>query len=195
MRRSTDPELSVDKMYALAKENHRGDSTGSNTLGSFEQNFRLLCQDDVTAGKESLGKFLLRRPRTSALHPGCATLVLLDRIPLKTGAAPTVPYLTFSTTTTQRTCGVTLPMYPTSGLIQSESPAAQEHRQLVLGKLRYEWMNRRVTSTNDDGINWQYMRLADVYLMAAEAINELEGPAAAAPYLSQSSTEHCWQRR
>ena len=34
-------------------------------------------------------------------------------------------------------------------------------------------MNRRVTSTNDDGINWQYMRLADVYLMAAEAINEL----------------------
>ena len=40
-----------------------------------------------------------------------------------------------------------------------------------------------VTSTNDDGINWQYMRLADVYLMAAEAINALDGPAAAAPYM------------
>ena len=44
-------------------------------------------------------------------------------------------------------------------------------------------MNRYVTSTNDDGINWQYMRLADVYLMAAEAINALDGPAAAAPYM------------
>ncbi|EKC50333.1 protein containing RagB/SusD domain protein, partial [human gut metagenome] len=27
---------------------------------------------------------------------------------------------------------------------------------------------------NDDGVNWQYMRLADVYLMAAEAINALD---------------------
>ena len=34
-------------------------------------------------------------------------------------------------------------------------------------------MNRKVTSTNDDGINFQYMRLADVYMMAAEAYNEL----------------------
>jgi hypothetical protein len=54
---------------------------------------------------------------------------------------------------------------------------------MYFGKLRYEWMNRYVTSDNDDGINWQYMRLADVYLMAAEAINELDGPAAAWPYM------------
>src|SRR5690606_32025418 len=33
------------------------------------------------------------------------------------------------------------------------------------------------------GINWIYMRYADIYLMAAEAINELDGPATAAPYL------------
>lgn len=44
-------------------------------------------------------------------------------------------------------------------------------------------MSRLVTSTMDDGVNWLYMRLADVYLMAAEAINELDGPQAAAPYL------------
>ena len=54
---------------------------------------------------------------------------------------------------------------------------------MYFGKLRYEWMKRWVISTNDDGINWQYMRLADVYLMAAEAINELDGPAAAWPYM------------
>ena len=54
------------------------------------------------------------------------------------------------------------------------------------GKLRYEWMksDRALNlGANDDGINWQYMRLADVYLMAAEAINALEGPAAAWPYM------------
>lgn len=43
----------------------------------------------------------------------------------------------------------------------------------TFGKLRFEWMSRLVTSTNDDGINWVIMRYADIYLMAAEAANEL----------------------
>ena len=54
---------------------------------------------------------------------------------------------------------------------------------MCFGKLRYEWMSRIVTSTNDDGVNWQYMRLADVYLMAAEAENELGNTAAAWSYM------------
>ncbi|NLY24674.1 MAG: RagB/SusD family nutrient uptake outer membrane protein, partial [Bacteroidales bacterium] len=55
VRRSNDPELSVDKMYALAKEKTiEVIQQGTNTLGSFEQNFRLLCEDNVSAGKESL---------------------------------------------------------------------------------------------------------------------------------------------
>ena len=53
------------------------------------------------------------------------------------------------------------------------------------GKYRYEWMNRLVTSTNDDGANKVYMRYAEVLLMAAETANELEGAGAAAPYLKQ----------
>lgn len=36
---------------------------------------------------------------------------------------------------------------------------------------------------DDDGVNWQYMRMAEIYLMAAEAINALDGPAAAWPYM------------
>ena len=51
------------------------------------------------------------------------------------------------------------------------------------GKLRYEWMSRIVTSTNDDGVNWQYMRLADVYLMAAEAENALGNTTKAWTYM------------
>ena len=53
------------------------------------------------------------------------------------------------------------------------------------GKYRYEWMNRYVTSTNDDGTNKVYMRYAEVLLMAAEAANEVEGPAAARIYLKE----------
>jgi hypothetical protein len=53
------------------------------------------------------------------------------------------------------------------------------------GKWRYEWVDRIVTSTNDDGVNKIYLRYAEVLLMAAEIENELNGPTAAAPYLKQ----------
>ncbi len=53
------------------------------------------------------------------------------------------------------------------------------------GKYRYEWMTRYVTSTNDDGVNKIYMRYAEVLIIAAETANEIEGPAAAAPYLKE----------
>ena len=52
------------------------------------------------------------------------------------------------------------------------------------GKYRYEWVTSRfIPNGNDDGMNWIYMRYADIYLMAAEAVNELDGPQAAAQYL------------
>ena len=51
------------------------------------------------------------------------------------------------------------------------------------GKLRFEWMTRLVTSNNDDGINYQVMRYADIYMMAAEAENALNGPSNAGQYL------------
>ena len=51
------------------------------------------------------------------------------------------------------------------------------------GKLRWEWMSRRVTSSNDDGVNWQVMRLADIYMMAAEAANELNDLSNAKKYI------------
>ena len=51
------------------------------------------------------------------------------------------------------------------------------------GKYRMEWMTRKVTSTNDDGINWVIMRYSDIYLMAAEAANELGDLNGAKTYL------------
>ena len=57
-------------------------------------------------------------------------------------------------------------------------------KKFYFGKYRYEWMNRLISST-DDGINKLYMRYADIILMRAELENELNGPAAAAPYLKK----------
>ncbi len=71
---------------------------------------------------------------------------------------------------------------------ESASTAIQEITPInnwAFGKFRYEWKNNRVTSTNDDGTNYMYMRYAEILLMAAEAANELQGPSAAAPYLRQ----------
>ncbi|CDA95984.1 uncharacterized protein BN487_01690 [Prevotella sp. CAG:1320] len=51
------------------------------------------------------------------------------------------------------------------------------------GKYRMEWMTRKITSTNDDGINWVIMRYSDIYLMAAEAANELGDLNGAKSYL------------
>lgn len=53
----------------------------------------------------------------------------------------------------------------------------------TFGKYRMEWMKRKITSTNDDGINWVIMRYSDIYLMAAEAANELGDINGAKTYL------------
>jgi hypothetical protein len=185
IRRSNDPELSPDKMYALAKEKTlEVIQEGSNTLGSFEQNFRLLCQDDVTAGKESLWEIPFSAGRGRVLYTLGVEHKAIDQYTgqNKGGVNGPLPFLFYDYDVEDVRRDITCVPYEWS----NSNPSRQQLRSIgkwCFGKLRYEWMTRRVTSTNDDGINWQYMRLADVYLMAAEAINELDGPAAAAPYL------------
>ena len=54
-RRSKDAELAPEKMYEIArKECEDIINQGCNTLGSFKDNFVKLCEDNVTAGGESL---------------------------------------------------------------------------------------------------------------------------------------------
>ena len=185
LRRSTDPELSVQKMYTLAK-NASLDVINSGTvaLGSFEENFRLLCLDNVKAGKESLWEIPFSDGRGRVLYTFGVKHQGVDQYTAQAqgGVNGPLPNLFYDYDVNDKRRDVTCVPYEWS----KENPAKQQLRTVrswCFGKLRYEWMTRRVTSTNDDGINWQYMRLADVYLMAAEAINELEGPGAAAPYL------------
>ena len=185
VRRSNDPDLSVEKMYTLAKEKSLEIiNSGSNTLGSFEQNFKLLCKDDVKAGKESIWEIPFSAGRGRVLFTLGVQHRAIDQYTGQNrgGTNGPLPYLFYDYDVDDVRRDITCVPYEWS----NSNPSIQQLRNIgnwCFGKLRYEWMDRYVTSTNDDGINWQYMRLADIYLMAAEAINELEGPAAAATYL------------
>lgn len=199
IRRSTDPELSVEKMYTIAKKECL-DIIDSKTLtlGSFEDNFKALCQDDVTAGKESIWEIPFSDGRGRVLYTLGVKHTTFDQYTQQSqggtnGPIPTL-YYDFNKDDVRR--DITCVPYEWKGdginYGTSESPLYKNGIQIprkvnswCFGKLRYEWMNRVVTSSNDDGINWQYMRYADIYLMAAEALNELESPSVAAPYLKK----------
>ena len=193
IRRSNDPELTVEKMYTKAK-NAALEVIESNTsvLGGFEQNFRNLCQETTAAGFESLYEIPFSEGRGRVLYTFGIRHRTFDQYTQQTagggnGPLPTLFY-DYDRDDIRRdiTC---VPYYWDGGVQVAEKSYAGAYQvpnklsQWYFGKLRYEWMKRVVTSTNDDGINWQVMRLADVYLMAAEAINELHGPTDAAPYL------------
>jgi hypothetical protein len=189
IRLSQDADLSKDKMYTIVKEECLSIiNSGTCTLGTFEDNFKKLCQDDVTAGGESLWEipFSDEPARGRVVYTFGVKHQAVDQYTgqAQGGVNGPIPTLFYDYDKDDIRRDITCVPYEWS----KDNPSIQQLRSLkswCFGKLRYEWMKRRVTSTNDDGVNWQYMRLADVYLMAAEAINELESPSAAAPYLKK----------
>lgn len=187
-RRSNDPDLSQDKMMQIVKEECEDViNSGRNKLGSFKENFTKLCQDNVTAGGESLWEIPFSDGRGRVLYTWGVKHNGKDQYTSQAqggvnGPTPTL-YYDYDPQDIRR--DITCVPYDwdkpdASGNAHVELRALNKW---CFGKLRYEWMTRKVTSTNDDGVNWQYMRLADVYLMAAEAENYLNGPAAAWPYM------------
>jgi len=182
IRRSNDPELSADKMYLKAK-NASLEVIDSKTsiLGGFEQNFKNLCQDKVAAGNESLYELPFSDGRGRVLYTYGVKHTTVDKYTQQAqgGSNGPLPSLFYDYDKDDIRRDITCVPYEWTNGVQ----VPRQLKSWCFGKLRYEWMNRVVTSTNDDGINWQVMRMADVYLMAAETINELDGAAAAAPYL------------
>jgi hypothetical protein len=185
MVKSTDPDLSSDKMYAIAKQECEAIiNSGTLSLGEFEANFKNLCMDIVTAGKESIFEVPFSDGRGRVLYTFGVKHQEKDQYTgqAQGGVNGPIPTLFYDYDVDDVRRNITCVPYDWS----KETQSKQQLRKLsnwCFGKLRYEWMQRKVTSTNDDGINWQAMRYADIYMMAAEAINELEGPSAAAPYL------------
>ena len=187
-RRSNDPELSQDKMMQIVKDECIDIiNQGCNKLGDFKSNFVKLCQDNVTAGDESLWEIPFSDGRGRVLYTWGVKHNAKDQYTQQAqgGVNGPMPYLYYDYDVDDIRRDITCVPYDWS----KELTEGKSHQQLrainkwCFGKLRYEWMKRIVTSTNDDGVNWQYMRLADVYLMAAEAVNYLEGPTAAWKYM------------
>ena len=187
-RRSKDPELAPNLMYQIAKEECLDIiNQGCNTLGSFKENFIKLCEDNVTAGGESLWEIPFSEGRGRVLYTWGVKHQAKDQYTQQAQGGVNGPiatlYYDYDEDDIRRdiTC---VPYEWSKELVNGKAHVQlRAQNKWCFGKLRYEWMKRIVTSTNDDGVNWQYMRLADVYLMAAEAVNELDGPSAAWQYM------------
>ena len=188
IRRSTDPDLSVANMYALAKQEVL-DVINSETCqleSSFETVFRKNCEDNIAAGGESLWEIPFSDGRGRVLFTFAIRHQSVDQYTgqARGGQAGPLPNLFYDYDEADTRRDVTCIPYEWGtavGGVSVQTPLSLD--EWAFGKYRYEWMNRRVTSTNDDGVNKLYMRYGEVVLMAAEIMNELEGPAAAAPYL------------
>ena len=187
-RLSKDPELAPEKMYQIAKEECEDIiNAGYNKLGSFKENFTKLCQDNVTAGGESIWEIPFSDGRGRVLYTWGVKHSKADQYTKQPqgGVNGPTPYLYYDFDADDARRDITCVPYQWSKeLVDGKSH--QELRKIsqwCFGKLRYEWMKRIVTSTNDDGVNFQYMRLADVYLMAAEAENQLGNTSTAWNYM------------
>lgn len=188
VRLSSDPELSREKMYTMAKKECLDIiNSGKLRLLGFEEVFRKLNEETGAAGLESMWEIPFSEGRGRVIFDLGVRHLKTDQYTgqNKGGTNGPNPIMLYEYDNDDVRRDVTVVPYEwdggdgTKGAYQVPSTLGR----LYFGKYRYEWMKRRVTSTNDDGLNWLYMRYADVLLMAAEAINELDGPGAAAPYL------------
>lgn len=190
VRRSNDPDLSVQKMYQLALDECRSviNSGRASLEPSFKQFWMKYNQENLNAGGESLWEIPFADGRGRVLFSFAVRHRAVDQFTgqPRGGTAGPTPTVFYDYDEDDLRRDVTCVPYQWGAAV--DGFAQQELVGLdtwYFGKYRYEWMDRYVTSTNDDGVNLIYMRYAEVLLTAAEAANELEGPGSAAPYLKE----------
>lgn len=189
IRRSNDPDLTYNDMLQITKDECLSIiQEGSNKLeDEFETVFMKNCMDDITAGGETLWEVPFSSGRGRMLFTFAIRHNGVDQHtgqPRGGQAGPTpIVYYDYDAGDTRRDVTVVPYEWGTPDLTGWAQQELLSLEKWSFGKFRYEWMDRYVTSTNDDGVNKLYMRYAEVVLMAAEAVNELDGPSAAAPYL------------
>ncbi len=188
VRRSTDTDLAPDKMYAIAKQECLDIiNSGTARLETFEGVFRSLHGEQYVAGREMLWEIPFSEGRGRVIFDLGVRHTNVDKYTGQnrggTNGPNPIMFYEYDVDDTRRDVSI-VPYEWTDGI-----QVPTNNGRWMFGKYRYEWLfqeaGRRVTSTNDDGLNWPYMRYSDVLLMAAEAINEIDGPVAAAPYLRQ----------
>lgn len=190
IRKNTDPELSTSVLYPIALLECL-DVIGNNKAkleSSFEELWRKNCEEDITAGGESLWEIPFADGRGRQLYTFGVKHNTADQFTDQPqgGVYGPLPFVFYDYDLADTRRDVTCVPYRWGNAIAGI--AKQDLAGLntwYFGKWRYEWMSRFVKSTNDDGVNKIYMRYAEVLLMAAEIENEITGPDAAAPYLKQ----------
>jgi hypothetical protein len=175
-------------MYAIARQETMDViQSGHARLLGFEETFRVHHREQYIAGQEILWEIPLSEGRGRVIFDLGVRHTNVDRYTGQNrgGTNGPNPIMFYEYDVDDERRDVTCVPYEWTDGIQVPT----NNGRWMFGKYRYEWLfeeaGRRVTSTNDDGLNWIAMRYSDVLLMAAEAINELEGPGAAAPYLRQ----------
>jgi starch-binding outer membrane protein, SusD/RagB family len=189
IRRSNDPDLAPEKMYTIARHECLDviNSGYARLESSFEEVFRTLHREQFIAGREILYEIPFSEGRGRVIFDLGVRHTTVDQYTGQNrgGNNGPNPIMFYEYDIEDERRDVTCVPYEWTNGVQVPT----NNGRWMFGKYRYKWLfeeaGRRVTSTNDDGLNWMVMRYSDVLLMAAEAINELEGPAAAAPYLRQ----------
>ncbi len=193
IRLSNDPELARADMYAIALAECRDViQSGTAQLNpSFEQFWRDFNGDRLAAGGESLWEIPFSPGRGRVLFSFAVPHESVDKYTgqARGGNAGPLPYLFYDYAASDTRRDVTCVTYRWLDVTNIET-AQQEFRGIdewYFGKYRYEWKFNeagiRVTSSNDDGQNWMYMRYAEILLMAAEAAYELGDEGAAKNYI------------
>nr|WP_321452511.1 RagB/SusD family nutrient uptake outer membrane protein [uncultured Carboxylicivirga sp.] len=188
VRKSTDAELATDKMMAIAKEECL-DIIASPTvqLEDFESIFRNLALETKAVGGEVLWQIPMSETRGRFFYAFAIRHRSVDQHSnhSRGGWAGPTPNLYYDYDEKDMRRDVSVVPYEWGTAVNGF--AQQELTSLTkwgFGKFRYEWMTRAIESNDsDDGINKIYIRYAEVILMAAEAVNEIDGPEAAKEYL------------
>ena len=173
-------EAGRNEMYTIARDECKSIiESGKNSLyTTFDGVFRALSGEDVTAGKESIYEIPFSEGRGRVLYTWGNKHSDTDRWTnlAKGGVNGPTPTLWYDYDKDDTRRNITCIPYTWKGGKKTISNSSGGGWNF--GKMRFEWMNRVVTSSNDDGINFQVMRYADILLMAAEAENQLNGPTA-----------------
>lgn len=193
IRKSNDPELSVATLYPIAMQECL-DVIASGTASlesSFEGFWRKVNEENIAAGGESLWEIPFADGRGRMAFTFAVRHASADQYTgqPRGGDYGPLPHLFYDYDARDSRRDVTCVPYSwgtaTAGLSKQIINTGNGVSLWYFGKLRYEWMTRFVTSTNDDGLNDIYLRYAEVLLMAAEIQNELGNLGPARDYLKQ----------
>lgn len=207
VRKPNDSRLTFAELYPIALQECK-DVMGQegifvNLENDYEQVFRKNCEDNISAGGESLWEIPWANTRGRHVSSFGVKHNSADQYTGtgRGGSAGPNPQMFYDYDVKDKRRDVSIVPYGWGNADPSTKIAQQELTdigKMYFGKLRYEWMIRQTTSS-DDGINKQYLRYAEVILMRAELENELNGPSAAAPFLKKlrrrAFDEADWQEK